>query len=249
MSMMRAIAGLSVFACVLTIGCADQRGSSEGMNRIETQAQRHRPDAPGAQAASVSPEWFDKHERMRRALEGLSFDTGVVEVDPRLADELIAQLEGVVAEDRTLRGFWHLQVNEPIEAMQAFKEAILLNADAPDAYRGLADALIFKGKVVEAGASLRTALDLEPMSAQTHFDVGMVFVRLGDRAAAIDAFQSALEIDANHAEAHVRLAILLYYEGDLDGAWDHVDAAEALGQAAPPQFIALLEKEGKGARG
>lgn len=249
MSVMRAMAGLSVFACVLTIGCSDQRGSSEGMNRIQTRAQRPRAEAPKAQAASVSPEWFDKHERMRRALEGLSFGTGLVEVDPRLADELIAQLEGVVAGDRTSGGFAHLQVNQPIEAMKSFKEAILLNTDAPDAYRGLADALIFKGKVVEAGASLRTALDLEPMSAQMHFDLGMVFVRLGDRAAAIDAFQSALEIDLNHVEAHVRLAIVLYYEGDLDGAWDHVHAAAALGQAAPPQFIALLEKEGDGAEG
>ena len=214
------------------------------MSRIETQAQRPRVETPGAQAASVSPEWFDKHERIRRALEGLSFDTGVVEVDPRLADELIAQLEGVAAEDRIASGFGHLQVNESIEAMTAFKEAILLNADAPDAYRGLADALIFKGKVVEAAAALETALDLEPVSAQTHFDLGMVFVRLGDRGAAIDEFQSALAIDASHTEAHVRLAIVLYYEGDLDGAWDHVNAAQALGQAAPPQFIALLEKKG-----
>lgn len=249
MSVMRATASLSVFACLLTMGCSNQRGSSEGMDRIQVQARQVGAESIAAQTASASPEWFDKHERLRRALEGLSFDTGVVEVDAELADDLIAGLDGVAAEDRIADGFGHLQVNRPVDAIMAFKEAILLNADAVDAFRGLAGALIVKGKVDEAGAALRTALDLEPLSAQTHFDLGMVFVRLGDRLAAIDAFQSALSIDATHADAHIRLAIVLYYEVDFDGAWDHVHAAAALGRAAPPQFIALLEKQGGGAEG
>ena len=102
MSVMRATASLSVFACLLTIGCSNQRGSSEGMDRVRVQSRQVGAEATEAQTGSASPEWFDKHERLRRALEGLSFDTGVVEVDAELADDLIAGLDGVAAEDRVM---------------------------------------------------------------------------------------------------------------------------------------------------
>jgi len=67
-------------------------------------------------------------------------------------------------------------------------------------------------------------------------------VRLDQREQALAELQRALELEPAHAQARERLALQLYYTGRPAEAWTQVHAAEALGQAVPPQFRALLAR-------
>ena len=58
-------------------------------------------------------------------------------------------------------------------------------------------------------------------SADLHFQLGSAYAVLGDDRQAIASFEAALERDAVHADAHLRLAYLLSDKGAIDKAFEH----------------------------
>jgi hypothetical protein len=74
------------------------------------------------------------------------------------------------------------------------------------------------GRIAEAEAEFRESLRLNPESAPTHYNMGMVFSvqRKYEQAAA--EFQNAITLDPSHAEAHNNLGAMLHAFGRLDEA-------------------------------
>ncbi|MBI5435287.1 MAG: hypothetical protein HZA52_20805 [Planctomycetes bacterium] len=186
----------------------------------------------------VSLNWKD--ERKAKALAGLTYASGRVEIDPAAAATKVTVQDPALAESMHATAREQLARNEVIEAIDSFTRAVLLAPNQAQHYSGLADALLAKRMVKEALAALRVAVELEPSSGALHFQLGDAFVRANDRPAAIGELQKSLELDPSNAIAHERLALQLYYLEDYAGAWQAVHACEALGGAVPPQFRVLL---------
>jgi len=72
---------------------------------------------------------------------------------------------------------------------------------------------------------LRDAVALEPTSADSHFKLGAVLDRLGDRERAVEEYRRALAINPNHATAHNNLGNSLHAMGDSEAAKEHLAAA------------------------
>jgi Flp pilus assembly protein TadD len=85
-------------------------------------------------------------------------------------------------------------------------------------------------------------LELEPRSATTRFNLAQALQRVGRFDDAVDTLNEVLRLEPDHAEAHSRLAILLYYLQRDAEAWVHVHGAESLGATVPPQFRELLAR-------
>jgi predicted O-linked N-acetylglucosamine transferase (SPINDLY family) len=96
---------------------------------------------------------------------------------------------------------------QAVECLTALSH--LRGADAA-IQRRLGGALLAIGNNVEAAASYRLALEIEPNNVRAHNNLGQALMRLGQRAEAIDHYERAIEIDPGYAAAHNNLGIALY---------------------------------------
>lgn len=172
------------------------------------------------------------------ATAGVSFDTGrVIVITPPATSDLQASAahiaDGQVEEAR----------NHRTDALAAYVLAVRAAPDNVDAHMGLAGAMVTKGKVDLALACYKTALDLDPTHVDALVGVAMSHAREREFDLAIRSMSDALDLRPDDATAHERIAIWSYYQGDVEIAWHHSLAAEALGHTMPPQFIRLLEQQ------
>ncbi len=78
-------------------------------------------------------------------------------------------------------------------------------------------ALEQQGQLAEAANAFQQAVRLLPQ-AQTYCNLGSVHRKQGEHAAAAAAYQTAIQHEPDHAEAHVGLGIALKEQGELDAA-------------------------------
>ena len=125
--------------------------------------------------------------------------------------------------------FWH-DWNWP-SAQREFREALRINPSNPDAHHDLAwlqTALRLRG---DAGASLETAIAIDPLSARTRMDSAWLFLQLGKfERAAVEA-RRALELNPGLNEARFCISRALLYAGDVRPAF------EALRPLMPQSFV------------
>ena len=81
---------------------------------------------------------------------------------------------------------------------------------------GMAEAGI--GRFADAVATFRRAREADPTSALTLANVGTVHLMAGDRDAARQAFEAALDLDDSLARAHNGLGVIAAQEGRTDEA-------------------------------
>ncbi|MBU0638553.1 MAG: hypothetical protein KKB50_06785 [Planctomycetes bacterium] len=198
------------------------------------------PDRHATQTASPIEDY--RHERLRQAMAGLSYDSGRVAVDEEFAATIATRGDhDAAAAEYELGEDLLLEQNDRIGAIAAFTRAVLIWPEEARFYDGLGRALLWKGKASEAIAAFRTGLDLEPQSVELHFLLADTLNRIGDAAGATAGYETVLELDPGHAAAHGRLARLCYYAGDDEGAWRHIAAAEQGGEVLPAQLPLLLK--------
>ena len=196
--------------------------------------------APGsaqrsAAAASASPGQANyKRARFAAAVSGLRFDTGVVEVEP------FAEYDADFSWTRLEEATALVEAGRALKAIGAYRDSIRWAPDLADAYNGLGMTLRLENKMSEALAALRTALQLDPAFVDARFNLAITRWMNGEPAEATHQMQQVVRQQPDHALAHERLAIWSYYAGEAHAAWRHVRAAQALGHALPPQFMALL---------
>jgi len=74
------------------------------------------------------------------------------------------------------------------------------------------------GHIAEAQAEFRESLRLNPESAPTHYNMGLVFSMQRKYQEAAAEFQNATRLDPNYAEAHNNLGAMLHAFGRVDEA-------------------------------
>jgi Flp pilus assembly protein TadD len=89
-----------------------------------------------------------------------------------------------------------------------------------------------EGKLEEAGAHLRKALELNPAYAKAYLGLGNVLLKRGESDEAISQYRLALQIDPTAADVHVNLGNALALRGELDEAIHHYRQALELDAAS-----------------
>jgi Flp pilus assembly protein TadD len=105
------------------------------------------------------------------------------------------------------------------------------------------------GKLDDASATLRSAVDADPSNVVGWNELGVTLRMRGKFAEAVDAYEHALAIDPNFAPAHRNLAIVLdLYLGDAERALTELERYKELtGEEKPVNgWIAeLRQRTGK----
>ena len=87
------------------------------------------------------------------------------------------------------------------------RKAIVLNAQNPFAHSNLAVGEAFRkmGRLDEAIANYRRALELKPDHAEASNNLGLAFRDRGQLAEAMAAYRRALQLQPRYADAHYNL--------------------------------------------
>lgn len=83
--------------------------------------------------------------------------------------------------------------------------------------------------------------EVDGIPAQVFYLEGVALLRVGRAADGIEALETALFIDGDHALSHYNLAVALFVNGELAQAKHHLDAAVESGAEPHPRFVADLE--------
>lgn len=130
-----------------------------------------------------------------------------------------------------------LKRGNPEEAIAIYKEALSLNINHIPAYLQLSQAFQQAALLYQ-----QRAFDLQPELApvDTHFNLGLNFAEQGQPDLAIRAYQRAVHLKPDWAEAHCNLGNLYSAKGQLDEAIASLKRAVALN----PNFIEALSNLG-----
>src|SRR5437660_584753 len=121
-----------------------------------------------------------------------------------------------------------LEVAAPIEARDAYRRALELDAHHADAHVNLGRLLHEQGLVEEAERHYRLALRESPEHATAAFNLGIALEDLGRPADAIDAYRAALATDPRLADAHYNVARLYEKAGKKAAALRHLSSYRRL---------------------
>ena len=129
------------------------------------------------------------------------------------------------------------------EALESYREAVRLEPENPVHRANLASTEFRLGRLPEARDAYQAALALESLPPHSHsfvaLNYGVVLERLGDEQGAMDAYEEAIETDAERAEAHEALGLLLLDRGEEQAAYDHLGAAFDLELVSPEAVMHL----------
>ena len=100
------------------------------------------------------------------------------------------------------------------DAIESFKEAIIMKPDYVDAYVNLGTVYYEVGRYTEAADSYRQAIRISPGVPSLYNKIGTIFIILGEYKQAINAFDNAVKIDPRNAEAYFNLGIAYLLDGD-----------------------------------
>src|SRR6266571_1834110 len=129
----------------------------------------------------------------------------------------------------TLAGFGEvlLKFGDKRGAVGAFDRILALGfRDDHDLMLQVGRALFRDGVLDHARRFFEIALSAHPDSTEASACVGYAVHRLGDEATALQWLRRALELDAQHGEARIYLANLLYDRGEYEAALFHLERTE-----------------------
>jgi adenylate cyclase len=153
------------------------------------------------------------------------------------------------------RGMWHFhQFWSPDDtrlAMEAFQRSLEMNPGLSYSYAALAELAFYDvifGRVADPEGTLRQALrdatkafQLDSDDAHTNFVLGIVQMLLGQLETSIFAFERAIGINQNSADAHHGLGWATLYSGDASSALEPLRKAIKLSPKDPRIFGYYLQ--------
>lgn len=115
-----------------------------------------------------------------------------------------------------------LESAAPVEAEAAYRSALRLNPDLPEALINLGRMLQAQGRLHEAEDLYRRARTVQPDLAVAAFNLGTVLDEQRRPQEAADAYQSAVELDPGFADAHYNLSGVYEQLGNAVAAFRHL---------------------------
>jgi tetratricopeptide (TPR) repeat protein len=132
-----------------------------------------------------------------------------------------------MAADALYRQGCALEESEPAAARGAYQDALAKDPGHVDARINLGRLLHGAGRVQEAEACFRKALELRPDDPTLCFNLGVSLEDQGREEAAISAYARAIFLEPKFADAHFNLARLHELRGDRLAALRHLKAYRA----------------------
>lgn len=128
-------------------------------------------------------------------------------------------------------------------ARQFADESIRMKPNYIEALHFLSQIDIVEGKVADAIARVRATTVIEPANPARHYQLGVLLVSTKDLAPAISAFERAIELDPQFANARYFLSLAYAETGDYDRAIEQMRVVEELNpdNADVKQIIGQLE--------
>ncbi|HEX9630946.1 MAG TPA: tetratricopeptide repeat protein [Gemmatimonadales bacterium] len=115
-----------------------------------------------------------------------------------------------------------LETAAPAEAEEAYRHALQLNPDLPEALINLGRMLQAQTRLHEAEDLYRRARTVQPDLAVAVFNLGTVLDEQRRLQEAIEAYRSAVELDPEFADAHHNLSGLYDQAGNAVAAFRHL---------------------------
>ncbi|HEU4561533.1 MAG TPA: tetratricopeptide repeat protein [Longimicrobium sp.] len=123
------------------------------------------------------------------------------------------------------------------EAIRDYREAIRLSAPYQEVWTNLGQCYRKMGRMGDAVEAYSRALDLDPTVEVARVARAQVLAVLGRPGEAISDYQAALDVaEKERPQILANLAALLYGEGHVEEALDHLDQAVALAPDVAPLY-------------
>ena len=136
------------------------------------------------------------------------------------------------AESESAQGWFDaaagLEADAPAEAEAAYRQAILLQPEFPDAHLNLAALLCEREGYEEAVSVCSEALRHWPDMAELHFNQALALEELHRYREALGGYERSLELAPDFAQAHFNLARLCERSGNFQKALRHFNAYRRL---------------------
>lgn len=129
---------------------------------------------------------------------------------------------------RVQLGMGHFYEKNYAQAENALNEALRLDPFVPDGHFSLGLVFRHSGRLGQAGAEFRKAVDDYPGDIQSYVMLSLVHQLLGDYEAAIKDLEDGLTISPDYGKAHNNMAALCTATRQFDKAWKHVREAQRL---------------------
>jgi predicted TPR repeat methyltransferase len=152
---------------------------------------------------------------------------GVLRHEQGRGEEAVALIGGVLAESPQHHGAWNnlgnvlLGLQREADARQAYEHAVVAAGDSPDAASPLANlAAIHRrhGRLAEAEACCRTALEHEPDFAEAWYGLSLVLMQTGRVSEGLQANSRAITLWPRHLIARGRVIGALLLLGERERA-------------------------------
>jgi tetratricopeptide (TPR) repeat protein len=121
-----------------------------------------------------------------------------------------------------------LEETSPLEARQAYMQAIALCPEHGDAHLNLGRLDHEIGELGKAEVHYQRAVQCDPTDATAHFNLGVLLEDRDRPEEAVHAYHQAVVRDPDMADAHYNLGLLLEARGRRDDALKHLMAARRL---------------------
>ncbi len=107
------------------------------------------------------------------------------------------------------------------DSQTLWTHALACTSQNSAAHNAFANALVDGGRIDDAIAHYRSALEIRPNYAAAHFNLGVALAGLGQLDEAIEQYRETIAIKPDDAKAHNNLANALLARGQLDRAMAH----------------------------
>jgi tetratricopeptide (TPR) repeat protein len=121
-----------------------------------------------------------------------------------------------------------LETESPVEARQAYLQAIAADPNLGDAHLNLGRLFHEEGELGKAEAHYRDAVRCTADDATCHFNLAVLYEDRGRPEEAILAYERAIACDPNAADCHYNLGLLLDAKGRRSDAMKHLMIARQL---------------------
>ncbi|MBD3285319.1 tetratricopeptide repeat protein, partial [candidate division WOR-3 bacterium] len=194
------------------------------------------------------PEWEAERKKRNSDIKEELYLTGLGLMWAEEWESALYCLKGVVDEDPLYLiaypwiGFCSLQLGLWEDAVDAYRQTLLIRPDDATAYSHLGIAYGKLNRWGEAVDAYRQAARLEPDAPIHRINLGFTYTKVGDWEKALENFSQAASLDADSDEAHFGMGLAYWVFGEDAKAWGEYETLKDLGSSLAADLYDYLSK-------